>query len=76
MPVSELLPPVVRACAPHAQWLRCVPELVGTDALAQHTGASRQRAVALRPQGLRGVLRALHMDFAKANPQHAEPVGV
>ena len=76
VPIGEMLSELVRSCASHAQWLHCLPELVGADALARRSGAARQRAIANRPQGLSGVLRAMHSDFVSANSESAEPVGV
>jgi glutamate---cysteine ligase / carboxylate-amine ligase len=76
VPAAELLGPLVRDVTPHAQWLRCERELAGTDSLARHTGSTRQRAVAQRPQGLYGVVHALHGDFVAASSESAEPVGV
>ena len=48
--LGDLLAETLRSCAPHAEWLRCVPELVGADRLAARPGALRQRAVAARPR--------------------------
>ena len=76
VPFADLLAPIIRACAPHAQWLRCMPELAAADALAKRTGAARQRTIAQRPEGLHGVLSAMHSDFVSSNSESAEPVGV
>jgi carboxylate-amine ligase len=76
VPVSELLSPVVAALMTHATALRCTQEIAAVEALAQHTGAARQRAIAQRPQGLHGVLRTLHSEFVNSNSESAEPVGV
>jgi carboxylate-amine ligase len=74
VPVTDVLPALVQACAPHARWLRCVPELAEVETLAASTGEARQRAAGARPEGLPGVLRFLHGDFAGKRPEPAEPV--
>jgi carboxylate-amine ligase len=71
---ADELASLVQACAPHARWLRCVGELAGTAELAERPGEARQRAVALGPEGLRGVLRHLHGDFTGALSEPAVPV--
>ena len=71
MPVSELLPPVIEACAPHAVALGCEDELASVAALGRRSGEARQRALAARPEGLRGVLRGLHDDFTTARAETA-----
>jgi carboxylate-amine ligase len=68
VPVAELLPPLLEACAPHAQALGCEPELARVAELGREPGEARQRALAGRPEGLPGVLRALHEDFATSQP--------
>jgi carboxylate-amine ligase len=73
MPVGDLLPPVLDACAPHAVALGCEEELAAVAALGRRSGEARQRALAARPEGLRGVLRGLHGDFVAA---HAETAAV
>ncbi len=74
VPVAELLSPVHASLARHAEELGCTHELASTVALAARTGATRQRSIAQRPQGLHGVLRALHSDFVNASSEHVEPV--
>ncbi len=71
VPVRELLSPLLHDLAPHALELRCEGELAGAEGLARNPGAARQRAVAQRPQGLHGVLRALHSDFVSAAAEPA-----
>jgi hypothetical protein len=48
-----------------------VRELAGVGALAERPGAGRQRIAAARPEGLRGVLRALSGEFASSRPEPA-----
>ena len=60
---------VLEACAAHARALDCVCELAGAADLAEQPGEARQRAVALRPEGLRGVVRHLHGDFTGARSE-------
>jgi len=74
VPAADKLDEVLRSCAPHAQWLRCERELADVSALAERTGALRQRAAATRADGLHGVLRAMHGDFVSARPEPAIPV--
>jgi glutamate---cysteine ligase / carboxylate-amine ligase len=71
MPVSELLPPVLELCAPHAVALGCEDELAAAADLGRRSGEARQRALAARPEGLRGVLRGLHDDFTTARAETA-----
>ena len=59
----------LRSCAPHAEWLHCRRELASVGALAERPGVLRQRAVAARAEGLRGVLRAMHGDFVSTGPR-------
>jgi glutamate---cysteine ligase / carboxylate-amine ligase len=66
VPVAERLSDTLRSCAPHAEHLGCEAELASVGALAECPGALRQRALAARPEGLPGVLRALHGDFVSA----------
>jgi glutamate---cysteine ligase / carboxylate-amine ligase len=66
VPVAERLSETLHSCAPHAERLRCEVELASVRALAEHPGARRQRALADRPEGLPGVLRAMHGDFVSA----------
>ena len=68
VPVADVLEATLRFCAPHAEALRCVPELASVRALAARPGARRQRAVAERAEGLPGVLRAMSGDFVLAEP--------
>ena len=72
VPVSDLLAALVRDCTPHAQWLCCVGELAGVDALSASTGDVRQRAAAARPEGLPGILRVLHGEFVTPQPEPVE----
>ena len=66
LPVAERLSETLRSCAPHAERLDCEAELASVRALAERPGARRQRALAARPEGLPGVLRAMHGDFVSA----------
>jgi carboxylate-amine ligase len=66
VPVAERLSDTLRSCAPHAEHLGCEAELASVRELAECPGALRQRALAGRPEGLPGVLRALHGDFVSA----------
>jgi glutamate---cysteine ligase / carboxylate-amine ligase len=75
VPVTELLDALVRDCAPHAQWLGCTRELAGVGALAACSGDDRQRAAAARPEGLPGLMRALHEAFATSRHEAAKPLG-
>ena len=72
VPVTDLLDALLRECAPHAQWLCCVPELAGVTALAGSSGDDRQRAASARPEGLPGVLRVLHEEFAASCSEAAK----
>jgi carboxylate-amine ligase len=60
---TDMLDQLTRACAPHAQWLRCVREMSDLAAFVRRTGAVRQRELAAGPGGLPGVLRTLHREF-------------
>jgi hypothetical protein len=53
-----------------------VSELAGTADLAEQPGEARQRGAALRPEGLRAVVRHLHGDFAGARSEPPLPVRV
>ena len=61
--VADRLAETLRSCAPHAELLRCERELASVSALAERSGALRQRALAAAPEGLPGVLRAMSGDF-------------
>jgi glutamate---cysteine ligase / carboxylate-amine ligase len=73
LPVADKLAEALRTCAPHAEWLNCRRELASVSALADHTGAQRQRAAAARADGLDGVLRTLHGDFISTRAEPAVP---
>jgi glutamate---cysteine ligase / carboxylate-amine ligase len=66
LPIGDLLPAALEACGAHAVALGCDDELAAVAALGERSGEARQRALAGRPEGLRGVLRALHADFTGA----------
>jgi hypothetical protein len=53
-------------CAPAAGELGCAVELEQVRVLAAAGGASRQRAQAQQPGGLRGLIAALAEDFVPA----------
>ncbi len=74
LPVADNLADAMRTCAPHAEWLHCRRELASVRALAERPGVLRQRAVAARPEGLHGVLRAMHGDFVSPRAEPAIPV--
>jgi len=63
VPVKDQLRETLRTCRPHAETLGCWRELASVSDLAVSPGALRQRAVAARADGLRGVLRAMHGEF-------------
>jgi carboxylate-amine ligase len=71
VPVADKLAETLRSCAPHAERLRCRHELAAVRALAERPGAMRQRTLAGRPEGLPGVLRAMHGDFVSGLPEPA-----
>ena len=71
--VADVLEELLRSCAPHAQWLRCVPELSDVAELARRPGEARQRRLAARPEGLPGVLRGLNHDFVSTRSEPAAP---
>ena len=52
--------------APHASALGCAAELADLRRLAANPGYDRQRTLAALPEGLEGVLRAMHGDFVAA----------
>jgi carboxylate-amine ligase len=74
LPVKDNLAEALRTCAPHAEQLGCRRELDSVAALAERPGVLRQRAVASRAEGLRGVLRSMHGDFVSARAEPAIPV--
>jgi carboxylate-amine ligase len=74
LPVADKLAEALQSCAPHAEWLCCQRELASVSALAERTGVQRQRAVASRAEGLRGVLRDMHGDFVSTRAEPAVPV--
>ena len=71
VPVTDKLAAALQSCAPHAEWLRCQRELASVSALAERTGVQRQRAVASRAEGLRGVLRSMNGDFVSTRAEPA-----
>jgi carboxylate-amine ligase len=74
VPVAEILPEVLADCGPDAIELGCEHELGGVATLGNVGGGEAfQRAAAARPDGLRGVLRALHANFAATVTQRAAP---
>ena len=73
VPAGEELAPLLDACAPYAEELGCAEELAGIDSLAARPGDARQRAIAARPEGLKGVLRALHGDFVATRAESGVP---
>ena len=71
VPVGQLLNGVLRNVEPHAADLGCAHELGGVRHIAAHPSDSRQREIGSRPQGLPGVLRALHGDFVAPRAEPA-----
>src|SRR4051794_17540204 len=71
VPFGDVLAELLRKCAPHAAALHCERELAHVECLADRPGDTRQRALGARPEGLRGVLRALHGDFTTSRPEPA-----
>jgi carboxylate-amine ligase len=69
VPVTERLALVLHDVAPYARELGCASELAWIHQLAARPGDARQRAIAARPQGIPGVLRALHGDFVAPRPE-------
>jgi len=63
-PATELLCDVIAHARPHAEDLGCEDELHAVEALAERTGAQRQREIAGPDGDLREVLAALAADFA------------
>ena len=68
LPVTISLERLLEECAPHAQTLGCAAELAAVRELAARPGYVRQRDAAALPEGLPGVLRALHGDFVAEHP--------
>jgi glutamate---cysteine ligase / carboxylate-amine ligase len=64
VPAREVLGELVDAARPHAARLGCAAELAGTLALAEQTGAERQRARAGDPPRLRELVAELADAFA------------
>ena len=62
---------LVDACWPHARALGCERELQLLAHLAGDPGATRQRAIASEPAGLRGLLHTLQAEFSPPRPQLA-----
>ena len=71
IPVRDRLAATLRSCTEHAEVLGCRRELAAVSALAERSGARRQRAVAASTGGLYGVLRAMHGDFVSARAEPA-----
>src|SRR4051812_24787983 len=71
VPASGRLATLVDACRPHARALHCERELAMLAHLAGDPGATRQRAIANEPAGLRGLLEALEGDFSPPRPRLA-----
>lgn len=63
VPLRDVASDLVRACAPHAAALDCEAQLAGIEALLEHPGPARQRALAER-DGLEGLVADLALDFA------------
>jgi glutamate---cysteine ligase / carboxylate-amine ligase len=63
VPMAEAVAALVDGLTIQAHQLGCVRELARVTILARQPGDARQRAVAGRPDGLPGLLRALHGDF-------------
>jgi carboxylate-amine ligase len=71
VPASGRLATLVDACWPHARELGCERELQMLAHLAGDPGATRQRAIASEPAGLRGLLHTLQAEFSPPRPQLA-----
>ncbi|MDA0180651.1 YbdK family carboxylate-amine ligase [Solirubrobacter phytolaccae] len=71
VPASGRLATLVDACWPHARELGCERELQLLAHLAGDPGATRQRAIATEPAGLRGLLHTLQAEFSPPRPQLA-----
>ena len=69
VPASGRLATLVDACWPHARALGCERELQLLAHLAGDPGATRQRAIASEPAGLRGLLHTLQAEFSPPRPQ-------
>jgi glutamate---cysteine ligase / carboxylate-amine ligase len=70
VPVATVLEWLLQECEPHARQLGCAPEFAAARQLAVQPGYARQRSAAGRPEGLPGVVAALHGEFVTAR----EPV--
>jgi carboxylate-amine ligase len=73
LPAGRALELLLSEVAPHAAALGCAAELAGVRRLAAGPGYLRQRKAAARPEGLPGVLRALHGDFVAGSAEPAVP---
>jgi glutamate---cysteine ligase / carboxylate-amine ligase len=71
VPASGRLATLVDACWPHAHALGCERELAMLAQLAGDPGATRQRAIAGEPAGLRGLLHTLQAEFSPPRPRLA-----
>jgi carboxylate-amine ligase len=63
LPAVRALELLLGEVEPDAEALGCTAELAGVRPLAASPGYERQRSLASRPEGLPGVLRAMHGDF-------------
>jgi len=70
-PVLEQLNELLEACAQHAAAVNCEAELAGVTRLAADPGAERQRATALGPDKLEGLVRALAGAFSSKGREPA-----
>src|SRR4051795_8629986 len=71
VPAAGRLATLVDACWPHAHELGCSRELGLLAPLAGAPGATRQRAMASEPTGLRGLLQTLQAEFSPPRPSLA-----
>ena len=71
VPAAGRLAHLVDACWPHARELGCERELQLLAHLAGDPGATRQRAIAGEPAGLRGLLHTLQAEFSPPRPRLA-----
>lgn len=71
VPASGRLATLVDACWPHARELGCERELQMLAHLAGDPGATRQRAIAGEPAGIRGLLHTLQAEFSPPRPRLA-----
>jgi carboxylate-amine ligase len=71
LPAARALEMLLAEVAPHAAALGSASELAGVRRLASNPGYERQRIAAGRPDGLPGVLRALHGDFVAGRAEPA-----